>query len=101
MEQNYLICHKEIADMGYYFLNRKQEEQYLKSINDEFAFRVGEEITRSIPEDRKDYLCSLPQEERMDFLKNNIPDIEKTVTRIRKGLLKEIKEKRRDILTRK
>ena len=33
MEMNCLICHKDIARIGYYFLDRDQEERFLKSIN--------------------------------------------------------------------
>lgn len=98
MEQNYLISHKDIADRGYYFLDTEQENQYLTSVNDEFALRVGNEITQRIPKEKRGCICTLSQEELLEFIKENVPDIEETVNKIKERLLKELKDKRKNIL---
>lgn len=78
MSKNYRIGHKDIAEIGYYFLDREQEEQYLTSVNDEYAMRVGEELTKK--------------------LENNNPDFEEILTRIRGEILEEIRETRKTVL---
>ena len=98
MEKNYMICHKDITELGYYFLDREQEERYLKSINDEFALRVGDEIIRRIPPDKQSYIFSLPGEDMLDYIKKNMPDIDETVKEIRENLLKELRENRKTLL---
>ena len=57
MKLNYLIGHKDLARSGYYFINSEQEKMLLESLNDEFAYRVGERLSeqltnggRNIPE---------------------------------------------------
>ncbi len=91
MEKNYLISHMEIADMGYSFADAEQEKEYLESINDDLALKVGAEITRRLPMDKRKYICSLSQEDMAEFLKDQVPDIEETVNSLRELLLKDLK----------
>ena len=98
MEKNNLISHEDIAGLGFYFLGPDQEEQFLQVINDEFALRVGEAITGSLPQDKLVELVSLPAGEMQDFMKRIVPGFEETVIDIRKGLIEELREERRSVL---
>lgn len=98
MEQNNLISHAEIADLGFYFMDHEQEEAFLQVINDEFALRVGEEITSCLPRDKLMVMAALPKKEMRDFIRRTIPGIEEKVIRIRNDLLDELREERRSIL---
>lgn len=98
MEKSDLISHEEIADLGYYFLDPGQEERFLQAINDEFALRVGEAITDSLPRDKLMELVSLPEGQMQDFVKKAVPGFGETVIGIRKGIIEELREERRSIL---
>lgn len=98
MEKNKLISHEEIADLRYYFLDSDQMEQFLQVINDEFALRVGEAITSSLPRYKLMEMVSLPEGEIQDFINRTLPGFEETVTRIRKYLIDELREERRSVL---
>lgn len=95
---DYRIKHKDVAELGYYFMEHEQEKEYLKSLNDELAIRVGTEVLRYLPEEKLRVLSSVKREEINDYLMENIPEIEKLVLRIRNNYLLEIKNKRRSIL---
>lgn len=99
MEEKYLIRHKEIAGLGYYFLDRKQEDLFLKSMNEELAFRVGEEILRKLPDHKSGDPCYAPGSETLCLHRDHGPVMEETVSRIRKDLLQEAKKNRKRILT--
>ncbi len=92
------IKHKDVAELGYYFIEREQEEKYLESLNDELALRVGMEAIKYLPEEKLRGLSSVKREEMNDYLMGNIPEMDEMVIRIRKNYLIEIKNKRRSIL---
>ena len=46
MRKNYWIKHQDISNIGYYFLDKNEEEEYLENMNHEFALRVGREIMK-------------------------------------------------------
>ena len=95
---DYMIKHKDVAELGYYFMEHEQEKKYLKSLNDELALRVATEALRYLPEEKLKVLSSVKREEVIDYVMGNIPEIEEIVIRIRKNYLLEIKNKRRMIL---
>lgn len=95
---DYRIKHKDIADLGYYFMDIEQEKEYLKSLNDELAIRVGTEALRCLPEEKLKVLTSIKRKDINDYVMVNIPEIDEIVIRIRKNYLLEIKNKRRSIL---
>ena len=95
---NCLICHKDIANIGYYFLDRDQEECFLKSINDEFAARVGKSVCGHLSQKMAAEINALSPEELYEYIKEKIPDIDKTANAIREGFLTELREKRRAVL---
>lgn len=98
MSKSFLIKHEDIAGVGYYFLEKNQEEQYLESINSELAVRVDTEIRKRLSISRQMELSNLSTEEIFDRVKNRMPDIDHVIEKIRSTLLNEIREKRRDIL---
>ena len=98
MRNNYWIEHRDIADLGYYFIEFEQEQKYLQSLNDELALRVGAEAIKHLSPQKLEELSFLKKEEVFDFMVNNIPEMEKMVYRIRKDYLLEIKSKRRGVL---
>ena len=49
MRMDYRIKHKDVAELGYYFIEREQEKKYLQSLNDELALRVGTEAIKHLP----------------------------------------------------
>ena len=95
---NYRIEHKDIADLGYYFLDQKHEEKYLESLNDELSLRVGLEVMNRFSEKKYKALSSVEIEELIDYLKENNPQIDRLVIRVREKYLHEIRKKRRFIL---
>lgn len=98
MEMNCLICHKDIARIGYYFLDRDQEERFLKSINDELAVRVGKLASRQLSPEMSAEINTIELAEIYEYIKERIPDIDETACAIREIFLKELKEKRRAVL---
>ena len=98
MRMDYRIKHKDVAELGYYFIEREQEKKYLQSLNDELALRVGTEAIKHLPEEKLRGLSSIKREEVNGYLMENILEMDEMIIRIRKNYLLEIKNKRRLIL---
>lgn len=98
MRKKYLIGHRDIAGMGYYFLDSKQEERYLESINDELAVRIGVEVCNVLSQEQQIEIGSLARSDLYEYLKGCVPDIDDMLGRVRTNLLREIREKRKRIL---
>lgn len=98
MRNNYWIEHKDIADLGYYFIEFEQEQKYLQSLNDELAMRVGTEAIKHLSPQKLDELSFVNKEDVFIYIMNNIPEMEKMVYKIRNDYLLEIKSKRRGVL---
>ena len=84
--------------MGYCFFDREQEDLCLRSINDEFANRVGLMVTCQLSQDDQMRLCALPRNEIHDYVKKLMPEIDCDIQAIRKKYLEELKQNRLSIL---
>ena len=100
MKKSYWINRKDILNIGYYFWDRSEEKKYLENVNHEFAQRVGEEIMKLLPSDEQSYLYRLSPEEGYKEVKRLIPDTKERVDRIRRKLLEERRQKRKELLLR-
>lgn len=100
MRKNYWIKHQDISNIGYYFLDKNEEEEYLENMNHEFALRVGREIMKLLSEDEQNYIYGLPPELAYRALSRLIPDTKEQVDRIRRMLLEERRQKRKELLLR-
>lgn len=98
MRKNYLIGHRDIVGMGYYFPEPNQEERYLESINDELAVRIGVEVSNVLSQDQQIEVGNLARSDLYEYLKACVPDIDEMLGRVRTNLLREIREKRKNIL---
>ena len=100
MKKCYWINRKDILNIGYYFWDRNDEKKYLENVNHEFAQRVGEEIMKLLSSDEQSYIYRLSPEEGYKVVKRLIPDTKERVDRIRRTLLEERRQKRKELLLR-
>lgn len=98
MKKSYWINRKDILNIGYYFWDRSEEKKYLENVNHEFAQKVGEEIMKLLSSDEQSYVYRLSPEEGYKEVKRLIPDAKEKVDRIRRTLLEERRQKRKELL---
>ena len=98
MKLNYLITHQDIAKLGYYFLDKGQENAFLGHLNDEFAKRIGTSLFEQLKKDghMSDAYVS-PKEIREFFFEKN-SEAESVIEDIRSQILKDVKEERKSLL---
>lgn len=98
MRKDYLITHKEIAEIGYYFLEHEQEKKFLESINNELVERVATDVCGKLPPEQQIEIAGLVQDELYARLKDIAPGFDETINKNRSNILREIKMNRKDIL---
>ncbi len=98
MKKKFLIKHKDIANIGYYFLKPSEEELFLKNVNDDFAFKVGQRVIEELYQDDKAISKQISLKNILELVRKDEMYYAEIITEIRNGILEELKQKRRDML---
>jgi hypothetical protein len=97
MNTDYLIRHKDLAKIGYYFIDAQQERLFLDAVNDEFAERVGEHCLEITGNDMYENPIRLADKIKK-ALDTTGTDINSIILEIRQSLLNDLKQDRKLLL---
>ncbi len=91
------ITHVDLINLGIFILDGDQEKTFLESINDRFAYLVGQEVIHRMTRFEKQAINT--SEEISLYIEGSKEMFDEIVDLVRRQVLLEVKEKRKMLLS--
>lgn len=95
MNTTFFIEHKDLKEIGFFFLNSEEENAFLKNVNDTFAIMVGNEMTKHITAEKAVEISGWSPQEICNYLQSAIPEYDEIIKETRNNVLDDLRERRK------